>query len=183
MSVGGDTLNLAANFTTLGAYKISLRATAATTDTLPVSGTITVKGASSVFGQTTIDTTTSTAAYKMGGLGGTWAITPKAYGVVQLTIDGQVYNSTSGDSVLLRVHYGTGSAPSKRCGGGVSCGLVDIISIRHRLVVAGVPFSRTVIVSGLSPGTAYWFDVAMQAGTGGTAYVRNVEYSARELSN
>jgi hypothetical protein len=49
------------------------------------------------------------------------------------------------------------------------------------LLTAGVPFSKTYIITGLTAGTAYWIDLQLEAGTGGTAIVRNLEYTAREL--
>jgi len=128
--------------------------------------------------------TTSTAAFKMMGLGSTWKLTPTAYTVVRVTIDGQCTNNTNGDGVQILVAYGTGTAPANAAAAsGTTVGSTITWTALTSLLTNGVPFAKDVIITGLSAGTAYWFDIQLQAVTGGTASILNLEVTAQELTS
>jgi hypothetical protein len=122
--------------------------------------------------------TTSTAAFKMMGLAG--AFTPTKTGSAVFTIVGNVANSVNGDATFLALRHGTGTAPANDAAlAGSACGG----SPRADAAAAGqrVPFTLVCYVTGLTVNTAYWLDVAMEAITGGTSSITNLQIFAREL--
>lgn len=126
--------------------------------------------------------TSSTAAYVMMGLGSTWKLTPKTYGVVRITISGQMKNATTADGINLIPAYGTSTAPINGASvTGTTVGINLIWTALTGLVTNGVPFCCDGIITGLSAGTAYWFDLQVKAVTGGTASVLNVTFTAQEI--
>jgi len=127
--------------------------------------------------------TTSTAAFVMMGLGSTWAITPKNYTKVKAVITGQMTNGTTGDGVALKISFGTGAAPANAAAatGTVVGNALQKWTALTGLLTNGVPFKKTVIITGLTAGTAYWIDLQLEAITGGTASVKNLDFSAQEL--
>jgi hypothetical protein len=128
--------------------------------------------------------TTSTAAYVMMGLGSSWKITPTTFTSVRATINGQMANSTTGDGINIIVAYGTGTAPSNGASvTGTTVGINTIFTDLTGLLTNGAPFCKNVIITGLTPGTAYWIDIQCKAVTGGTASILNLEFSAQELTS
>lgn len=125
-------------------------------------------------------TGTTSATFVMMGLGSAWALTPKTYGNVRITIDGMVAQSTTADGVGLKLAYGTGTAPIN--GAALTCTVVGSTLTWTALTgMLTVPFAKDFVISGLTPGTAYWFDLQMEAITGGTASVTAVEFTAQEI--
>ena len=125
--------------------------------------------AASGAGQTSVASPTapaSTAAYKMQGLAG--SITPKRSGIILITISGTATSSTvtAGDGIQYQISYGTGSAPSN---GGALAGTQNSTIQKYvnpaTVIAADVatPFSTTVVVTGLTIGTAYWIDLAAES--------------------
>ena len=126
--------------------------------------------------------TTSTAAYVMLGLGSSWKLTPLNYGRVRLHINGQLANNTTGDGINVIIAYGTGTAPVNGAAvTGTTAGINTIFTDLTGLLTNGAPFSKEVIITGLTLSTAYWFDLQFKAVTGGTASVINAEFVAQEL--
>lgn len=123
--------------------------------------------------------TTSTAAFKMMGVGGTCAITPVASTRMLITISGNVSNSTATAGATIDVQYGTGTAPTN---GAALTGtqLAGTPTFSLSLTNQRVPFSITGIASGLTLATAYWIDMAVIA-TAGTASVGNLTCVANEI--
>jgi hypothetical protein len=53
------------------------------------------------------------------------------------------------------------------------------------MTVAGASFSEGIaisaIVTGLTPGTAYWFDLTLATGSGNTVSLNSLDFNAFEL--
>jgi len=125
---------------------------------------------------------TTSTTYVMLGLGGSWKITPTTYGNVRITINGQLNNGTTGDGINVIMAYGTGTAPTNGAAlTGTTVGINTIFTDLTGLLTNGVPFSKDYIITGLTAGTAYWFDLQFKAVTGGTASVINCQFTAQEL--
>lgn len=123
--------------------------------------------------------TTSTTAVMMG-LGSTATLTPTFSGRVLLTICGSIANATSGDGATAQLSYGTGAAPAN----GVALTGTQVGNAAAFTAAAAAqkaPFSLTWCITGLTPGTAYWFDLAVAAVTGGTATVTALSATALEV--
>jgi len=108
----------------------------------------------------------------MQGLAG--VITPTHSGNVHVTIQGTIYGTSStitGNGIGYAIAYGTGSAPANgdaatgTVGGGT--GQLLWLPIAPVAAIFYTPFSINAWITGLSIGTAYWFD--LQCGSLGTA--------------
>ena len=121
--------------------------------------------------------TTSATAVMMGLAA---ALTPGASSQVLALAMGQMQNSTLNDGVTVALYYGTGTAPSN--GAAVTGTLVGIAQ-SFTEAVTGLSSGFTVggTITGLTPTTAYWFDLAVLAVTGGTASVTGVTLMAQEV--
>jgi len=114
----------------------------------------------------------------MMGLAG--AITPVSSGRVCYSITGDVANNTTADGAKLGLYYGTGTAPANAAAiTGTAIGAVPVYSAAANN--QRVPFNITVIITGLTLGTAYWLDLMLGAVTGGTAVVKNLTVTAFEF--
>ena len=103
----------------------------------------------------------------MMGLAGT--ITPTNTGNVQITITGSITNGTGGDGANVQMRYGTSTAPTNGAAAtGTALGTA-VNFTNGAAITQTVPFSLTAYATGLTPSTAYWLDLGLQATTGGTA--------------
>jgi hypothetical protein len=118
------------------------------------------------------------------GLGG--AITPLYTGTVLFMISGDIANGTSADGGSVQIYYGTGSASAN----GTACASAGTTRTAIGQAVRQTPtsnanvkypFALQAVVTGLTVGTAYWFDACVTAITGGTASIFDVTASAAEL--
>jgi hypothetical protein len=124
---------------------------------------------------------TSSMTYVNMGLGSSWSLTPTKYGNVKIKIDGGITGGAS-SQIYLILCYGTGAAPSNGTAAtGTTVGTDLITQISGAIVIDGFEFGRTYIIQGLNPGTAYWFDVQMKNGSGFSAKILNVAFSAQEI--
>jgi hypothetical protein len=103
---------------------------------------------------------------------------------VLVLISGMVLNSTAaGDGVTITGRYGTGTAPAN----GATSGLGTAFSIPQHFVASTTAgqqgFSIHGVVSGLTLGSATWFDLSIVAVTGGGATVKDVQFSVVEIAN
>lgn len=112
----------------------------------------------------------STAAYKMQGLSGT--ITPKKSGTVDFSICGTIIapaGTTVDNGIAYQLYYGTGGAPANAAATtGTAFGVIQTFTLSASATAFGdvhCPFSITAVVSGLTVGTAYWFDLAAESVT------------------
>jgi hypothetical protein len=112
----------------------------------------------------------------MMGLG--CVITPNRSGKVLFVISGNVQNANAGDGWNYQIRYGTGAAP----GNGAALAGTAASALAPNIAPSAVPFSTQGLVTGLTPGTAYWFDLALARFTGtGLATVTNLTCDAAEL--
>ena len=122
--------------------------------------------------------TTSTVGVMLG-LGSKCTITPLFSTRVQFQFYGDVVESASG-TATFNGHYGTGAAPTN---GSLVTGSTATTSPQFsqgNAVGAIGPFSITGIMSGLTPSTAYWLDMALVT-TAGTTSAVNVGCMAHEM--
>ncbi|WP_316196866.1 hypothetical protein [Bradyrhizobium sp. SZCCHNS3053] len=111
--------------------------------------------------------TTSTGAQVMMGLGSSATVTPVTSGKVFIHVNGQINQTTSGDGCILQIRYGTGSAPTNGAAAtGTTAGSAP--GFVSAATTNAVPFALAAYVTGLTPSTAYWIDLGVQAVTGGT---------------
>lgn len=123
---------------------------------------------------------TTSASAVMMGIGGSCHITPVYSTRVRLSIQGYSSNNTTVDQVLVNARFGTGTAPIN---GAASIGTSVGSTVQSLSSPANyqTPFNVGGIITGLSAGTAYWFDLAVSQGTGGTASVGSLSCSADEF--
>ena len=123
--------------------------------------------------------TTSTTAVMLGA---GFSLTPTANTIVKLTMTGLLYNSVLLDTVSIGVQYGTGFPPAA---GAAQTGtnVLNMGPFTNGQVAstAGVPVSASVVISGLTIGTSYWFDFYLAAGGGGTAYLKAYTLIVEEM--
>jgi hypothetical protein len=123
--------------------------------------------------------TTSTAP-KMMGMGSTCKLTPTYSGRIKVEFNGTMTNSGTGDQVTAAAFYGTGTAPTNGAAAtGTSVG--PNVNAYISLGTAQYPFSNGGIITGLTPGTAYWFDEQVAAVNAGTASLPAVSCNAVEF--
>jgi hypothetical protein len=129
-------------------------------------------------------TASQTPTLVMMGIGGTAKITPGSGGKVQLVITGLVFTNTAVVSVTIGGRFGTGTAPTNGAavtGTRFGVGATDWVT-RSALAGVGVPFVLQDLLT-LTPGTAYWFDIALSTATAAdTAAVTNLVFTAEEIS-
>lgn len=117
----------------------------------------------------------------MAGLGTTCKITPVNSTRVQITFYGQLSNNTASALAEAVTTYGTGTAPSN---GAALTGTQVGSQVAGNANIAGwrTPFSIGGIITGLTVGTPYWFDLAVSTGTSGaTANVLGPTCTAQEV--
>ena len=122
---------------------------------------------------------TTSASPVMAGLGGTCKLTPVYSGRMFVQFQGQLGNTSTNTATEVQARYGTGNAPANGvAAAGTTIG--SLISIGVNPAVSIVPFVAGGIVTGLTPGTAYWLDLGQQVG-GGTGTVASISCSAMEF--
>ena len=116
----------------------------------------------------------------MQGLGSTCKLTPSISSRVEVVFYAIASNSTATGSARAQVAYGTGTAPVNGASpaGTVVGALMQATSITSN---ASVPIYMSNIITGLTPGTAYWFDINLAYGGASTASLANVACEAKEL--
>lgn len=98
---------------------------------------------------------------------------------MRVTFDGVVTNGTVGQITNVTIRYGTGAGPANGAGvTGTAVGAQTPYGNGGAVYQGG--FSKTAIITGLSPSTTYWFDVVLSV-TGGTGSVLSVTFSAEEF--
>lgn len=114
------------------------------------------------------------------GLGGSIAFTPIKSGKVMLNISGSISNSVAGDGAKVQARFGTGAAPANGAAPtGTATGNQPTLNASP--VGLKVPFNVCVIISALTIGTAYWFDLLLTAITGGNASITDLTATVAEL--
>ena len=123
--------------------------------------------------------TSSAGTLVMLGLAG--SITPSVTGRVLFMVSGNFASGTTNDGGAAQISYGTGGAPSN--GGGLTGTQVGNLATMTADLAGSdkMPFSTQFMVSTLTVGTVYWFDLAFEALTGGTFSITTVTMTAMEM--
>lgn len=111
--------------------------------------------------------TGATTTTVMMGFGvATCRITPVYSSRMHVSIQGYLNDATTGAAINVQARYGTGSGPAN---GSASTG-TGVGSTVTATVVAGgaidIPFKLGGVITGLTPGTAVWLDLAISATSG-----------------
>jgi hypothetical protein len=112
----------------------------------------------------------------MAGLAG--AITPGTTGTIAISVSGDFTNTYG---IAVQIRYGTGAAPSNGAaatGTAVGNRIVPVLNLAGATGTFSIP---NVIVTGLTPATAYWLDIAQAAPVDGTTVLTKVHLSAFEI--
>lgn len=124
-------------------------------------------------------TGTASTSQVMMGVGGTCKLTPVYSGRIKLDFHIGVANGAVANASTMTAKFGTGVAPAN----GVA---VTGTSVGTNMVVSspGASFQANAVVggiiTGLTPGTAYWFDVALSA-QANTSTIQAIDCHAMEF--
>jgi len=112
----------------------------------------------------------SSGSILMMGFGTACTLTPSYSGRLFIQFTGSVANTLLGDGSLLQTKYGTGTAPTN---GAASTGtqVGNTVNVTSPIAGALGAFSVGGIVTGLTKGTAYWFDMTLQPNLGGVSTI------------
>ncbi len=178
---GASTLTLGASLTTTGAgaSTLALPATGRVFTFPNAAATLLSTAGATASANSGNPTPTASLTLKMMGLGSTCTITPLYSSRVTFIIQGQIYNTTNTDGTFGTLYYGTGAAPANAASTTGTPGNNFAMSASNGTL--SPPFSVTSVITGLTPGTAYWFDSALEATTGGTAGIQNTSCAAFEM--
>ena len=118
----------------------------------------------------------------MGGAGSVCTMTPTRCSRVFVIFEGAAQNNTANDAISFHLRFGTGTAPALGVAVvGTQVGNAHSAGGGAGNANVGFPTSIGGIVTGLTPGTAYWFDVALHAIVGGTATLGALDCSGFEF--
>ncbi len=97
-----------------------------------------------------------------------------------IAITGAFGNTTAGDGTSLDLRLGTGGAPANNAAlTGTLLG--KALFINNAPVGLLVPFTFSIISTGLTLNTTYWFDLSQKVLTGGTANISNIRITITEI--
>jgi hypothetical protein len=128
-------------------------------------------------------TATASLTLVMMGLGSTAKITPGSSGKVEINMTGLVGTNTAAVNMTYGGRFGTGTAPVNGAAvSGTRFGSNADFVTRSTVLGQGIPFCLVDLVT-LTPGTAYWFDIALLTAVGAdTAFVSTLSFVATEES-
>lgn len=125
----------------------------------------------------------SVNTYRMQGLGSVISMTPLKSGKIRITISGKCLGTATAE-IGIKLAYGTGVPPIN----GVAASGTVIGSTYANGIVATAGactsiFSKSVIATGLTIGTAYWIDlqIARTSALAATVSVQQLEATLEEL--
>ena len=130
----------------------------------------------SAFGSTVTSTTavalgmgtTTNMKATNGGAAAGGTITPATSGRVLVTIAGTIKQATAAAADTFQIYYGTGGAPTNNTApGGTAVG--STLAVTPANTTGYIPFTVTQVVTGLTVGTTYWFDLGVTTGSGSDA--------------
>lgn len=115
----------------------------------------------------------------MMGLGASCSVTPAHTGRVKVEFIGTAANATASNVTTIKVYESTGTAPAN---GAATTGtqVGGPVSAQNNIASGVTPFVNGGVLTGLSPGTPYWFDLNV-ATSGGSASVNGVTCNAIEF--
>jgi hypothetical protein len=119
----------------------------------------------------------TSTAYQMLGLG--LDISTTIGTAARLAVSGNISNTANNGETDAILCYGTGTPPVN---GVAQTGTIIGSIIRYMASSGGSigPFSKSVVITSLALGTAYWFDLAMKAVTG-SAQIHDIDITVNEL--
>lgn len=121
----------------------------------------------------------NTTSQLMAGLGSSCSITPTLTGRIRFTINftQSIAANTTG---TYQLRYGTGTAPATNAAlAGTTLGGLAQTTITTSGFSSA--FSSNGIVSGLAPGTAYWFDLSASTSGAGAITITQASCNANEF--
>lgn len=123
-------------------------------------------------------TATANTTGVMMGLGTTCKLTPVYSGRIKLEFIGVIANSGTA-TTQIKVFFGTGTAPANAAAiAGTQVG--NVLALDEPTATFQAAFANGGVITGLTPGTAYWFDLSLAA-SAGTSTMKNVSCNAVEL--
>ena len=122
---------------------------------------------------------TTAGAWFMMGLAG--SITPSNSGKILVIIAADGHASANGN-FSYQIAYGTGTAPSFFASlTGTSAGSAVNLNVSgNNNINSRFPLSLNAVITGLSVGTAYWFDIAL-LNNASSALIENISFSIIEF--
>lgn len=178
-TAGTGTLTLGASKTATISNTLTFTGTDSSSVAFGTGGTVFYKATTNVLqASPTLPTGTASGTAVMMGMGSTCAITPAIATRVRINFHGTFTDSIAG-GIVIDARYGTGSAPANAA---AASGTVIGATQQGNVSVGtnSLPFSIGGIITGLTPGTAYWFDMTMLSG-GGTVSITTVSCDANEI--
>lgn len=155
----------------------SLNATQLTSGTVPVAR---IPSASAQVTPANPTGTSNTTGLMMG-LGSTCTITPGWSGRVRISWEGNSNSSTTNSGFTI-LRFGTGTAPTNGAAAtGTIVGATGGVFHANPSLAVNYLWARSGVVTGLTPGTAYWFDLQLGTNIAGTAALQNLAFSADEF--
>lgn len=112
----------------------------------------------------------------MLGLAG--AITPSKTGKVMITIAGEYVSGTTTVDTVFVIKTGTGAAPAN---GAANTGTAQLTTTRHATHATNRNNFSITVIAALTPGTAYWIDMAAANNGGASTDFFNTTISAIEM--
>lgn len=169
-AAGGTVLTIAGN---TGTFTLSNGITNSGND-------IRLSNTSSTFSNTLSNPVSgSSGAVLMMGFGASVTLTPSYSTRVQVMFYGSVSNSSIQGN-LVQCRFGTGAAPANGAGAtGTTVGNNQATSSAAANAFCTVATGG--IITGLTPGTTYWFDLSVQPNGGGTSTLTNMSCSVWEF--
>jgi hypothetical protein len=135
--------------------------------------------------QPTIPTATTSTSFVMMGLGAQGTpcrITPVVTGKVEFSISGNMGNATNADIGTFVFAYGTGTAPANGAAAtGTTPGGTGGFQGNGNVNGLGTPVNMLYTISGLTPSTAYWFDLQAKVTGGGSTVTSALTCQAHEI--
>lgn len=126
--------------------------------------------------------TTSSTPVMAGLSNGVTRFTPATSGNMLFTISGTAQNTNSGNGCVVIIRYGTGNGPANGAAStGTTAGATSGQQATSNSAGGNVPFSITAYATGLTVSTAYYYDLAFNAVTGGTCSLTNITMTAMEM--
>lgn len=161
----------------VGTNLTALNATQLTTGTMPAARLPLTNA--TLQGTVASPTGTTSATQVMMGLGATCHITPVYSSRVHLTISGFM-SGLSPVLGTLSLMFGTGTAPANGVSStGTQTG--SNLSAVPNATSTSMPYSKTVVLTGLTPGTAYWFDFKLSSNNGVSVSITNNDCAGFEF--
>ena len=145
-------------------------------------GVITNTASSKAYYQALLVNPGSTNSSDVTMVGFESSITPNSGTKVMIVISGDIAQSGNDGNSTLQIYYGTGALPSNGDDvTGTATGSEINIEFKGTGSQIKYPFSTNTIITGLTPGIAYWMDLGTTNSGGNTVNIKNVSISAIEL--